>query len=101
MTNQSVVADNRYRYCLGDSSCAGMSPDGPLYGAGEKMGSDHNSRTFLALLMAQYESPRIRDAAQVWALNELEPVQVRLAQVNEWLGEEVIRFRRYELPGQA
>lgn len=51
--------------------------------------------------MAQYESPRIRDAAQVWALNELEPVQVRLAQVNEWLGEEVIRFRRYELPGQA
>lgn len=40
----------------------------------------------------------IRDAAQVWALNELEPVQARLRQVNDWLGEEVIRFNAHELP---
>lgn len=40
----------------------------------------------------------IRDAAQVWALNELEPVQARLAQINDWLGEEVVRFNPYELP---
>jgi len=33
MTNQSGVADKRYRYCLGDSGCAGMPPDGALYGA--------------------------------------------------------------------
>lgn len=39
----------------------------------------------------------IRDAAQVYAANELEPLQARLAQVNDWLGEEVIRFRPYEL----
>lgn len=39
----------------------------------------------------------IRDAALVYAANELEPLQARLAQVNEWLGEEVIRFRPYEL----
>lgn len=43
----------------------------------------------------------IRDAAQVWALNELEPVQARLAPINEWLGEEVVRFRPYELPSAA
>lgn len=26
-----------------------------------------------------------RDATQVWAINELEPIQARLLQVNEWL----------------
>lgn len=41
----------------------------------------------------------IRDAALVYAANELEPIQARLLQVNEWLGEEVIRFKPYELPG--
>lgn len=35
----------------------------------------------------------ISDAAQVWALNELEPLQARMLQINEWLGEEVIRFK--------
>lgn len=39
----------------------------------------------------------IRDAAQVYAGNELEPLQARLAQGNDWLGEEVIHFRPYEL----
>lgn len=39
----------------------------------------------------------LREAAEVWAVNELEPIQARLAQVNEWLGEEVVRFRPFEL----
>ncbi|MBD8100241.1 portal protein [Pseudomonas fluorescens] len=41
----------------------------------------------------------IREAAQIYAANELEPIQARMAQVNEWLGEEVIRFKPYELGG--
>ena len=40
----------------------------------------------------------VRDAAQVWAINELEPEQARLLQINDWLGEEVIRFHPYEVP---
>ncbi|WP_338444788.1 phage portal protein [Pseudomonas sp. LTR0] len=40
----------------------------------------------------------VLDATQVWAMNELEPEQARLLQINEWLGEEVIRFAQYELP---
>lgn len=40
----------------------------------------------------------IRDAAMVYAANELEPIQTRMLQVNDWLGEEVIRFKPYELP---
>lgn len=43
----------------------------------------------------------LREAAEVWAVNELEPIQARLAQVNEWLGEEVIRFREFELPARG
>ena len=43
----------------------------------------------------------IKDAAAIWAMNELEPIQARLLQVNEWLGEEVIRFREFELPATA
>lgn len=39
----------------------------------------------------------IKEAAEVYAANELEPLQARLAQVNDWLGDEVIRFERYEL----
>lgn len=34
----------------------------------------------------------IKDAAEVWMASELEPVQARLQQVNEWVGEEVVRF---------
>jgi PBSX family phage portal protein len=43
----------------------------------------------------------IRDAAQVWAVNELEPEQARLLQINDWLGEEVVSFRPYEVPAQG
>ncbi|MEZ2744261.1 phage portal protein [Halopseudomonas bauzanensis] len=43
----------------------------------------------------------IRDAALVYAANELEPIQTRMLQVNDWLGEEVIRFKEYELPGSS
>ena len=43
----------------------------------------------------------IRDAALVYAANELEPIQARMLQVNEWVGEEVIRFKPYELPSAA
>jgi len=35
----------------------------------------------------------IKEAAQIWAMNELEPIQAHLHQVNEWLGEEVVRFK--------
>lgn len=43
----------------------------------------------------------VRDAAQVWAVNELEPVQARLMQINDWIGEEVVRFRPYEVPATS
>ncbi|SFQ38502.1 phage portal protein, PBSX family [Pseudomonas sp. NFPP07] len=43
----------------------------------------------------------IRDAATVWAVNELEPEQARLLQINDWLGEEEVRFREYDLPAQG
>ena len=39
----------------------------------------------------------LREAAEVWAVNELEPLQARLAQVNDWLGEEVVSFKPVEL----
>lgn len=40
----------------------------------------------------------VRDATQVWVMNELEPEQARLLQINEWLEQEVIRFNPYEAP---
>ncbi|MNY70800.1 Phage portal protein [compost metagenome] len=43
----------------------------------------------------------IKEAAQIWAMNELEPLQARLQQVNEWLGEEVVRFRPFETPSES
>lgn len=39
----------------------------------------------------------IKEAAEVYAANELEPLRARLAQVNDWLGEKVICFRQYAL----
>ncbi|WNC11657.1 phage portal protein [Pseudomonas coleopterorum] len=39
----------------------------------------------------------IKEAAQIWAMNELEPIQARLRQVNDWVGEEVVRFKSDEL----
>jgi len=38
----------------------------------------------------------IKEAAQICAMNDLEPIQARLQQVNEWLGDEVVRFRGEE-----
>lgn len=39
----------------------------------------------------------IRDAAAVWAAMELAPLQTRMTAINEWLGQEVIRFSAFEL----
>jgi len=38
----------------------------------------------------------IKEAASIWATNELEPIQARLSQVNEWLGERVVEFKPIE-----
>lgn len=43
----------------------------------------------------------IRDAAGVWAAMELAPLQTRMAAINEWLGQEVIRFEPFELEATA
>lgn len=40
----------------------------------------------------------IVQAAQVYAVNELKPLQRRFTQLNEWIGEEVVRFTEYEIP---
>jgi len=37
-------------------------------------------------------------AALIFAANEIGPIQRKLERVNEWVGEEVIRFRPYALP---
>ncbi len=39
----------------------------------------------------------IREAAQIFVANELEPIQSRMTQLNDWLGEEVVRFKAYEI----
>lgn len=39
----------------------------------------------------------IKDASIVFYENEIKPLQSRLLQINEWAGEEIIRFRPYEL----
>lgn len=38
-------------------------------------------------------------AAAVMAYNEIGPLQARFREINEWLGEEVIRFDPYVIPG--
>lgn len=43
----------------------------------------------------------IKEATEVWVQNELEPLQSRLQQVNEWLGEEVVRFNPTVQPAKA
>lgn len=40
-------------------------------------------------------------AASVFARNELEPLQHRFRELNDWIGEEVIRFEKYDLQGAA
>jgi capsid portal protein len=36
-------------------------------------------------------------AAMVFVRNELTPLQQRITEVNDWIGEEVIRFKKYIL----
>lgn len=43
----------------------------------------------------------IRDAAGVWAAMELASLQTRMAAINEWLGQDVIRFEPFELEATA
>lgn len=39
----------------------------------------------------------VEKAAKVFARNELQPLQDRLLEINQWLGKEVVRFSPYEL----
>jgi PBSX family phage portal protein len=43
----------------------------------------------------------IEPAARVFARNELEPLQARFLELNDWLGEEVIVFEKYALDPAA
>lgn len=43
----------------------------------------------------------IREAAMVWAAMELAPLQTRMTAINEWLGQEVIRFDPFVLGAAA
>lgn len=39
----------------------------------------------------------VEKAAKAFAINEIEPIQNRMRELNDWLGEEVIRFEQYKL----
>ncbi|KRD25557.1 capsid portal protein [Acidovorax sp. Root267] len=39
----------------------------------------------------------VAPAAEVFARNEIEPLQARCAELNEWIGEEVMRFTEYRI----
>mgnify|MGYP006968216290 CR=1 FL=1 len=41
----------------------------------------------------------VEKAAKVFARNEVKPLQDRLLAINEWVGEEVVRFAPYTLDG--
>lgn len=43
----------------------------------------------------------VEKAATVFARNELAPLQERMKEINDWIGEEVIRFRPYEIASQS
>ena len=43
----------------------------------------------------------VEKAAKVFVTNELEPVQAVFSEINDVLGEEVIRFREYSLEASA
>jgi PBSX family phage portal protein len=43
----------------------------------------------------------VEKAAQVFARNELEPLMNRYRQLNDWAGEEVVRFRPYSITPEA
>ncbi|WP_429927028.1 phage portal protein [Achromobacter xylosoxidans] len=40
-------------------------------------------------------------AAKVFARNELEPLQAKFLEINDWLGDEVVRFKPYMIPGEG
>ena len=40
----------------------------------------------------------IKDAAEVFFANEIQPLQQRMLALNDWVGEEVVRFSPYILP---
>lgn len=39
----------------------------------------------------------VKPVAEVFVKNELEPLQMRFAELNDWIGEEVMRFGEYSL----
>jgi len=43
----------------------------------------------------------IREAALVWAAMELQPLQSRMEVINEWLGQEVIAWKDFEIASAA
>lgn len=43
----------------------------------------------------------VKDAAAVFVRNELKPLQARLSELNEWIGQEVITFEDYALEDSA
>jgi capsid portal protein len=36
----------------------------------------------------------IREATEIWMMNELEPIQTRMMQVNDWIDTSVISFKK-------
>lgn len=40
-------------------------------------------------------------AAKVFARNELEPLQAKFLEINDWLGDEVVRFKPYTIAGEG
>jgi len=40
-------------------------------------------------------------AAEVFARNELEPLQAKFREINEWIGQEMVRFRLYIIAGES
>jgi capsid portal protein len=36
-------------------------------------------------------------AAEVFGANEIAPLQRRFAQLNDWIGDEIVRFNPYEI----
>ena len=41
----------------------------------------------------------VEKASRVFVRNELMPLQKRLQELNEWIGEDIIRFEAYSLEG--
>ncbi|MDW5418336.1 hypothetical protein R6242_17355 [Iodobacter sp. CM08] len=42
----------------------------------------------------------VEKAATVFAYNEIEPLQERMKELNDWLGVEVIRFKTYSVTAE-